>query len=44
MPDYALWYEERGQYRLTLTKKLRADLRVEELPLELPPVTAQALG
>jgi len=36
VPDYARWYEDRGQYRLTLTKKLIADSRVGALTLELP--------
>jgi hypothetical protein len=36
VPDFARRYEERGQYRLTLTKKLVRDPRVESLSLELP--------
>jgi hypothetical protein len=36
VPDYGRWYEDRSQYRLTLTKKLVADPRVETLELELP--------
>lgn len=36
VPDYGRWYPERGQYRLTRTKKLLSDPRVQTLDLALP--------
>ena len=36
VPDFARWYPERGQYRLTRTQKLIADPRVVALDLCLP--------
>lgn len=36
VPDYARFDPERGAYRLTLTKRLLRDPRVEELALDLP--------
>lgn len=34
--DYGKWHPDRGQYRLTRTRKLTNDSRVEPLALELP--------
>lgn len=36
VPDYGRWYEDRGAYRLTRTKKLTSDPRVATLDLVLP--------
>jgi hypothetical protein len=38
VPDFAKWYPERGQFRLTRTQKLLRDPRVEVLELKLPAV------